>query len=66
MNEGMKALLERRRIRKYKPDMVETDLIDEVILIQAGLYAAALDMRPIPCLSSGKEGGQSRLLKIES
>ena len=64
MNEVMKALLKRRRIRKYKPDMVETDLIDEVI--QAGLYAAALDMRPIPCLSSGKEGGQSRLLKIES
>lgn len=38
MNEVMKAILERRSFRKYKPDMVEKDLIDEVI--QAGLYAA--------------------------
>ena len=30
MNEVMKAILERRSFRKYKPDMVEKDLIDEL------------------------------------
>ncbi len=38
MNETMKNILERRSIRKYKPDMVEKELLDQVI--EAGLYAA--------------------------
>lgn len=38
MNEVIKSLKERRSIRKYKPDMVPKELIDEVI--EAGLYAA--------------------------
>ena len=38
MNEVLKALLERRSIRKYKTDMIPKELIDQVI--EAGLYAA--------------------------
>ena len=38
MNEALKALLERRSIRKYKTDMIPKELIDQVI--EAGLYAA--------------------------
>ena len=37
MNEGIKNILERRSIRKYKDCMVEAKLIDEVV--NAGTYA---------------------------
>lgn len=44
-NEVIKAMLERRSIREYKPDMVEQDKIDEII--KAGLYAASgMDFQP--------------------
>lgn len=39
MNEIIKAMEERRSIRKYKADMVPKELIDQVI--EAGLYAAS-------------------------
>ena len=39
MNEILTAIKERRSIRKYKPDMVSKELIDQVI--EAGLYAAS-------------------------
>ena len=39
MNDMLKAMRERRSVRKYKPDMVPQDLIDRVI--EAGLYAAS-------------------------
>ena len=39
MNTELHALLERRSIRSYKPDMVPQELIDQVI--EAGLYAAS-------------------------
>ena len=39
MNQTMRDMLERRSIRKFKPDMVERSLIDQVI--EAGLYAAS-------------------------
>ena len=38
MNEIIKAMKERRSIRKFKPDMVSKKDIDEII--DAGLYAA--------------------------
>ena len=38
MNEIIKAMKERRSIRKFKPDMVSKKDIDEII--EAGLYAA--------------------------
>lgn len=38
MNEIIKAMKERRSIRKYKPNPVEKELIDQII--EAGLYAA--------------------------
>ena len=38
MNDVMKAILERRSVRSYKPDMVPAEDIDAVI--EAGLYAA--------------------------
>lgn len=37
MNAAYENLITRRSIRKYKPDMVERELIDQVV--QAGLYA---------------------------
>lgn len=39
MNEVLKAIQERRSIRKFKPDMVPCQLVDEIIT--AGLYAAS-------------------------
>ncbi len=39
MNEVLKAIKERRSIRKFKPDMPERKDIDAVI--EAGLYAAS-------------------------
>lgn len=37
MNEVIKAMVERRSTRKYKPDMVPDELINQVV--EAGLYA---------------------------
>lgn len=37
-NEVMKAMLERRSIRKFKPDMVKKEDLEQII--EAGLYAA--------------------------
>ncbi|EKU71766.1 nitroreductase [Selenomonas sp. F0473] len=39
MNEVIKAMIERRSIRKFKSDAVPKELIDQVI--EAGLYAAS-------------------------
>lgn len=39
MNDIIKAMKERRSIRKFKPDMLPKNLIDEVI--EAGLFAAS-------------------------
>lgn len=37
MNDVIKAMLERRSVRKFKPDMVPKEMIEEII--EAGLYA---------------------------
>ena len=39
MNEILKAMKERRSYRKYKPDMLPKETIDQII--EAGLYAAS-------------------------
>ncbi len=39
MNQTIKDMLERRSIRKFKPDMVEREVLDQII--EAGLYAAS-------------------------
>lgn len=39
MNEVLKAMKERRSYRKFKPDMVPREIIDQII--EAGLYAAS-------------------------
>lgn len=38
MNQTLKDILERRSTKKFKPDMVEKELIEQII--EAGLYAA--------------------------
>lgn len=38
MNEVIKAMEERRSVRKFKPDMPEKSDLDQII--EAGLYAA--------------------------
>ena len=38
MNEVMKALLERRSIRKFKPDALTMEQLGQIV--EAGLYAA--------------------------
>ena len=38
-NEVIKAMINRRSVRKYKPDMVPKEVINEII--EAGLYAAS-------------------------
>ena len=39
MNEIIRAMKERRSIRKFKPDMPPKDMLDQII--EAGLYAAS-------------------------
>ena len=39
MNEVLKAMKERRSIRKFKSDMLPKEIIDKVI--ESGLYAAS-------------------------
>ena len=39
MNEVLEAIKSRRSIRKFKPDMLEQDKIDQIV--EAGLYAAS-------------------------
>ena len=39
MSEVLERMKERRSIRKYKPDMVPQETIDQII--EAGLYAAS-------------------------
>ena len=39
MNEVLRAMKERRSYRKFKPDMVPREIIDQII--EAGLYAAS-------------------------
>lgn len=39
MNQTIKDMLERRSIRRFKPGMIERDLLDQII--EAGLYAAS-------------------------
>ena len=39
MNEVIKALIERRSCKKFKPDMIPAETIEQII--QAGLYAAS-------------------------
>jgi len=39
MNQTVQAMLDRRSIRKFRPDNVPSDLVDQVI--EAGLYAAS-------------------------
>lgn len=46
MNEVLKAIKERRSIRKFKPDMVPKELIDQII--EAGIYApSAKDLQDV-------------------
>ena len=39
MNEIIRAMEERRSVRKFKPDMVPREMIEQII--EAGLYAAS-------------------------
>lgn len=39
MNEVIRAILERRSIRKFKPDLPPKEMLDQII--EAGLYAAS-------------------------
>ena len=48
MNEVIKAIKERRSIRKYKKDMVPDELIDAIV--QAGTYAATGMNRQAPII----------------
>lgn len=46
MNEVIKAIKERRSIRKFKPDMVSKEAIEQVI--EAGLYApSGMNRQPV-------------------
>lgn len=48
MNQTIKDMLERRSIRKFKPDMVEREKIDQIIA--AGLYAASAKGQQATCI----------------
>ena len=50
MNEVLKAIKERRSIRKYKSDMLPKEIIDQVI--ESGLYAASRKGQQSPIIIS--------------
>ncbi len=50
MNEVIKKIVTRRSVRKYKPDMVPSDVIDEIL--KAGTYAATGMNRQSPIIIS--------------
>ncbi|MBO4823081.1 MAG: nitroreductase [Clostridia bacterium] len=53
MNEVIKALQTRRSIRKYKPDMIPDEIIDEIM--EAGTYAATGMNRQAPIIIAIKD-----------
>ena len=67
MNEVLKAIKERRSIRKYKSDMLPKEIIDQVI--ESGLYAASGKGQQSPIIISvtNKElrDKLSRIVKLE-
>ena len=65
MNDVIKAMIERRSIRKFKPDMLPKETIDEII--NAGLYAASGmgKQNPIIISVTNKEF-RDKLAKINS
>lgn len=48
MNEVLKAMKERRSYRKFKPDMVPREIIDQII--EAGYMLPAAEMVRMPSL----------------
>jgi nitroreductase len=48
MNEIIKAMIARRSIRKFKPDMIPQDIIDQII--EAGTYAATGKNKQAPII----------------
>ena len=52
-NPVIKALLERRSIRSYKPDMIDDGILDEILL--AGTYAATGMNRQSPIIIAVKD-----------
>ena len=50
MNEVIEKIVTRRSVRKYKPDMVPSDIIDEIL--KAGTYAATGMNRQSPIIIS--------------
>ncbi len=48
MNETMKTIIERRSVKKYKPDPIKKEILDEII--KAGTYAATGKNRQAPII----------------
>jgi hypothetical protein len=49
VNETIKAIKERRSIRKFKPDMPERESLEQIL--EAGLYAAnGMGKQAAPCI----------------
>ena len=48
MNEVMKTIVERRSVKKYKPDPIKKEILDEII--KAGTYAATGKNRQAPII----------------
>ncbi|MBQ3640690.1 nitroreductase family protein, partial [bacterium] len=65
MNEVIKAIIERRSSRQFKPDMPPKEIIDEII--NAGLYAAngMGHQSPIIVAITNKEA-RDRLAKVNA
>lgn len=60
MNEVIKAMKERRSIRKFKPDAVSKELIDQII--EAGLYAASgMNKQPVITIAVTNKEARDKL-----
>ena len=60
MNEVINAIISRRSCKKYKPDMVPDQLIDQII--EAGLYAASAMGWQSPIIVAVKDKGTRDML----
>ena len=63
--QALKAIMERRSVRSYKPDKVPDELIDKIV--EAGLYApSGMDRQPVIIIAITDKEMRDRLSRLNA
>ena len=63
--QALKAIMERRSVRSYKPDKVPDELIDKIV--EAGLYApSGMDRQPVIIIAITNKEMRDRLSRLNA